>query len=381
MDTGRFSLIERVRKTLNCAEFVEYTYRMACTLLLILAMSSITRAQVQVDFTVATTDVIRIGQPTALTFHWIGPRDTELVSSPATLVTTALIDAGLEILDQDRQQRDLPEQRREDVLSTSVSAYTTGTFTVPALTVSYRSPGEEVKSLRTQPISLQITSVLQPEDLLEIRGPGQVGGFDSGLPKKWIALGIGLFSILLILFHMFRKPATPPPPPPPKPPYDEAIENLNALLGEHLIDKGQIKEHCDRLSDVVRFYLTRLELSSMDQTTDELLSGLDSSHMALGSFKSLKGILETCDSAKFARYEPGQRFLDDLTDRTRSFLELTRPRHVTAALATTTQVAAQTEAGTTTRGSPRTDMAATGQMARQPGPTVGNAASEQERES
>ena len=69
----------------------------------------------------------------------------------------------------------------------------------------------------------------------------------------------------------------------------------------------------------------------MDQTTDELLAHLKGKPMAHGGFDRLQTILSACDTVKFARFEPGQRKLDELNESARTFLDLTRPVATTGA--------------------------------------------------
>lgn len=293
--------------------------------LLLAMLAAPGRSQIQVEMTRPTTDALLVGDATTITLDIRTPAKVSLPSSPKTLLTTAILDSGLEILEQHEEVRPVEKDMVHHVVSATVSAYTTGTFVIPSFGIEYRTDGKDGK-VETAAMPLEVKSLLVPGTPLDIRGPGRPEIFQPSLP--WgIAGGVtgGLALLLMIAWRLMRKKEPVVVIPPPLPPYDEAMKRLRELSLENLPAGGQVKEHCDRLSDIVRWYLARLDLATMDQTTDELMSDIRQKPMPLGSADQLAKLLSTCDQAKFARFEPGGRMLDELESSTRSFLDLMRP--------------------------------------------------------
>ena len=55
------------------------------------------------------------------------------------------------------------------------------------------------------------------------------------------------------------------------PPKEYALKQLDELTALNLIEKGYIKEYYDKLSDIIRFYISRTyNVDSMEKTTSEI---------------------------------------------------------------------------------------------------------------
>ena len=99
---------------------------------------------------------------------------------------------------------------------------------------------------------------------------------------------------------------------PPIPPHVRARHRLAAALA-HISDP---KLFCSEVSDTIRFYLEeRFEFHAPERTTEEFLIELQESRLLNEEQKeSLAAFLQSCDLAKFARFEPTESALRELHD-------------------------------------------------------------------
>ena len=72
-----------------------------------------------------------------------------------------------------------------------------------------------------------------------------------------------------------------------------------------LVDKGQLSEHFDLVSDAVRRYLgLRFGFDGIESTSDEVVHNLRSTTPPVVCFAAIVTMLEECDLVKFARMTP-----------------------------------------------------------------------------
>jgi hypothetical protein len=89
-------------------------------------------------------------------------------------------------------------------------------------------------------------------------------------------------------------------------PYEEAIRQLEELERQHLPENGSVKAYYTRLSDIFRVFLSRrVGVSSLAETSEEVIGQLRRMPVAAGSFGEIAETLRMSDFVKFAKYEPG----------------------------------------------------------------------------
>ncbi len=93
-----------------------------------------------------------------------------------------------------------------------------------------------------------------------------------------------------------------------KPAHIIALEEIEKLKSEHLIEKGIVREYYFRLSDIFRHYIeNRFSIPAVEQTTQELLPEimrLDAMHTTAKS--GARDFLHHSDMVKFAKYVPAE---------------------------------------------------------------------------
>ncbi len=88
-------------------------------------------------------------------------------------------------------------------------------------------------------------------------------------------------------------------------PYDEAMQLLDELQKENLLEKNELKEYHTRLSDIFKRYLSRkTNTYKMHLTTDELLIELNELDLSKEKIFDFANCLRMGNAVKFARHIP-----------------------------------------------------------------------------
>ncbi len=232
---------------------------------------------------------------------------------------------------------EVPEPKNEDGrvverVRYTISTFDTGAFVIPPVVIQYFIPPDSVRrELKTEPIEIYVAS-LKPSLDGDIRGlkPQEV------LPKDWgmvlMYAGIALAAVLLAgagwWYWRNRKRGTLPfvKSEPPRPPHEVALEQLQQLEAEGLFEKGEIKEHFSRLSEILRAYLeARYYMPALESTTHEIIEHFSRDGQLQGQLEALEKILALCDLVKFARHTPEPEANQEVLKMSYAFIEATKP--------------------------------------------------------
>ena len=217
-----------------------------------------------------------------------------------------------------------------------VEPYLSGTYSIPALTVSYleAKKGRTITEITTEEIQVPVLSLMGgdagPVGIKDIRPP-------LSLPPDRILqfMVVGLVIILAALaaagFLYWKKTAAASEPADSAlRPEEIALQELTLLLKEDLLNKGEIKSFHLRISNILRRYIeNRFALQAPERTTEEFLTELSLAESAentlLGSHKSLlTDFLTQCDLVKFAKHEPTKAESEKTIIICREFIEKTK---------------------------------------------------------
>lgn len=198
---------------------------------------------------------------------------------------------------------------------------------VPALTFGYGD--QEIASAE---LSLEVVSAIDadgevdPTQFADIEGPVDLPRPRSYRTAGWVAGAMVLLAGLTWYLLARRRDKVTAAVPPPVP-HVWALEQLDALLAEQLVQRGQVQTFFYGLSDIVRTYIElRFGLMAPEQTTNEFLLDVQRSHLLrFGHKDMLREFLTACDLVKFAKYEPGGAEIDGSIDAARRFIEETIP--------------------------------------------------------
>ena len=114
-------------------------------------------------------------------------------------------------------------------------------------------------------------------------------------------------------------------------PEEIALQELERLLADDLLVRGEIHVFHLRISDILRRYIeNRFGLKAPERTTEEFLTELSqarSENALLGRHKILlAGFLTQCDLVKFAKHEPTIAESEKTVVICRDFIEKTKEK-------------------------------------------------------
>jgi hypothetical protein len=194
--------------------------------------------------------------------------------------------------------------------------YLSGTYTIPAMAVTFRDRKNEaeVAKLVTVEIEVPVRSLLGPDaatvEIRDIRPPLSLppDRIQQFLPGGLVLLlaGLAIIGFYYWKINAGKKLSTAVQPRPE----EIALQELDRLLAEDLLTRGEIKLFHLRISDILRHYMeNRFGLKAPERTTEEFLLELSraksSANTLLSSHKVLlTDFLTQCDLVKFAKHEP-----------------------------------------------------------------------------
>ena len=325
--------------------------RVGTTIVLLALLADVARANIaQADVTPTATPAvtvqasvdrkeITIGDPIRYTVEVSAAADTEVLIPvlSGTLGAFTISDFG-----------DVPPRREPGRVVVgrwyTLRTFETGDRLIPAPTVQYRTPGEDLREAAGNEVLVGVASVLgrtktPAADIRDIKPPEQ-------LPFDWrpygiaaaVAAGIGLLGtgLYLLLNRPKRQRVVPA-----RPPHEVALGALNRLRSRGLVEQGQFEVYYVELSAIIRHYLEdRFHLRAPEMTTEEFLATVARDGRLIAAHRRLLGeFLSQADLVKFARHLPTLRDAETAYDAARRFVDDTRPaptaagsedRHATA---------------------------------------------------
>jgi len=255
------------------------------------------------DHTAAT-----VGDPIRITFTVRRPADAAIVTFDADRSLDAMT-----LLDQvEGQPKTLPDGRVEELRVVTLAAYETGPKSLAPVRIVYRTADGKEGSVATQPLSIQVSSVLTAgqTDPADIKKPAM-------LPERalwpWFLLGALLLAAAIGFWwwRRRRRPVVTPTPiipaAPPRPAHEIAYAALERLLASGLLERGEVKKFYIELAEIERRYLeARFGIDTFERTTREILDELRGVRPPENVVVLAADLLRACDLVKFARHHPDQ---------------------------------------------------------------------------
>lgn len=187
-----------------------------------------------------------------------------------------------------------------------------------------RRQGEaKIHEVETDPLTLDIISEIQDvpslSELKRMEVPRELPSERQAWP--WIAGGVGLIAVAVVLFFMRRKKRASTLPEPT--PAERAAREL-AALRQRGIRPEEAKAFYVELTAIVRRYIERTTgIQAPEQTTEEFLHEIGRGEtFSLDQRQRLKDFLESADLVKFAAYQPLVEDMNESYRRAKSFVGL-----------------------------------------------------------
>jgi hypothetical protein len=223
-----------------------------------------------------------------------------------------------------------------------------GSYIIPALSITYTDAAGAQQELKSAQLFIEVKSLLnnQKQDaggtIRDIKPPRNV----PWSPGKQLIYGllIALFLIAggaLLFYYAGKKKSRPPAPPVPA--HIRALEELEQLTREQLIEKGIVREYYFRLSEIFRRYIERrFHIPAVERTTEEIMPDILRLQTCDEALKAeTREILRYADLVKFARFCPDRKTSDTDYHRVVRVIEETKEAPPAADAAHTTVPAGQ----------------------------------------
>jgi hypothetical protein len=211
--------------------------------------------------------------------------------------------------------------------SYTLEPFLSGEYVIPPMKVSFwKEPDEEpgAHEIETEEVSITVKSLL-PEQAAELDIRGLAGPVELPSPSRWwLPAGAAAALLAAAAAVVVRKVAGAgkAAPVPRIPAHELAFRQLEELLAEDPLARGEVKLFYTRVSDILRHYIeNRFGLHAPERTTEEFLRELRTGN-ALGAGHStlLERFLEHCDLVKFAEHQPDTSDIQRTFDACKQFI-------------------------------------------------------------
>ncbi len=245
-------------------------------------------------------DTVRVGDPVRVLLRIDGvPANTEIVLPDSLATIDDVENAGRLRMSRDTMANGLTRI----TAAYPVILWRPGETALPSIPMQVRTDGRE----RTMSVALPTIHVLSvlPADTsnIEAKPPKDVWGANR-VWWPYLLLGLLLIALAALAYWWYkrRKQAEVVVPEVPHiDPRQRALQQLQQIREQKLIEHGEYKQYYIQLSEALRNFAAALEADwSTDLTTDELTPRLKRRPEA----NPLLRLLRSADTVKFARYRP-----------------------------------------------------------------------------
>ncbi len=236
--------------------------------------------------------------------------------------------AGFRILDLGR---DGPREDRGRIAESRwyrLRADFVGSYVLPPVAVTYRSPDGQEGSLATSEIFVEVQSVLPTDgtatdirDVKPLREPARRVPWIVG-----VALAVLVAAVAAIWWWRRRRRTLAAVPMPA--PHEIAFRELDRLRRTDFSNLAELRAYYFQISEVLRAYVEgRYGVNATDLATEEILGRRDwLERLDPADVERLQRFLLATDRVKFAARVPELREIEDTYEGALSFIESTRPR-------------------------------------------------------
>lgn len=208
--------------------------------------------------------------------------------------------------------------------------FLSGDYKIPPMKVRFWKKGEKKKhTLESEELTIHVKSIL-PEKAADLKIKEIMPPVELPRQPLWWLYGIIGATVLggvgIAGFLLWRKRRVKAEILLQRPAHEIAYEDLEILLAENLIEKGEVKFFYLRLSNILRHYIeNRFGLHAPEQTTEEFLMAIRSTDLLSSTHKELlKEFLQHCDLVKFAEHTPATEEIQKTFDGCKQFIAETK---------------------------------------------------------
>lgn len=209
--------------------------------------------------------------------------------------------------------------------------FKTGDFEVGPFTVKLLKGDEEVETKETNSIPVKIKSVLTEEDkdIKPLKNPIEIKGNPLYVLKYVLIILAAILIVIFVIVYVKRKKRkTGRAPEPLLPAVEEFALKIKELTDLKLMQKGKMKEHFFRLTEIIKHFLNReYGFNAEDLTTFETMLHLDAYEKDSSIRDRMGFVLNTADLVKFAKYVAGSEIIDEIQQKLEDVIGAYRQRN------------------------------------------------------
>jgi hypothetical protein len=195
-----------------------------------------------------------------------------------------------------------------------ISVYDTGRFVIPPFPIAYfpKDSVSRYQLMEASAIPIYVKSVIADEEreLRDIKKPLEIPfNYLFVVSLAVIAVLVLVIGYLAYKFYKKRKQRGHllKTAEPLKPAHEIALADIEYLLAERLLEKGEIKVFYSRLSEIIRRYIeNRFYVLALEETSAEILAEVKEQDLSKEPYDLLQDFLELSDFVKFAKYIPSE---------------------------------------------------------------------------
>ncbi len=226
------------------------------------------------------------------------------------------------ILDQKRKI----VQEKGKVIDTyhfKVAAFNTGELTLPPFKFTV-GEGTTLDTIQTNTIEVKVQSLLS-EDMKDINDIKPMIEFPNLLPFILMIVVILLAIVLFFGFRLYRRIKRRIASPEKLIPcWEKALNALDALLKEEIVDGRTLKKFYYALTEILKRYLEeRFGFPAIEQTTTEIIQSMKLQKIPLRD--DFQTVFTYADMVKYAKFIPPQNATENLVKQVRELIHKTIP--------------------------------------------------------
>lgn len=201
-----------------------------------------------------------------------------------------------------------------------------GKYKIPSLTIEFwkKDKKKKVFSLTTKAIEITVKSILPKHyktlKIHDISDPLDI----PSKRKSFLWMGLAIWSILITIISLifFLRSKIKHEQEQKIPAHEIAFAQLEHLVSEQLLEKGEIKIFYNRISFILRLYIeNRFSLRAPEQTTEEFLYDMQEKRVFDNKTNTLlTQFLQHCDLVKFAKHNPTEHEIQKTFDSCKNFI-------------------------------------------------------------
>lgn len=190
-----------------------------------------------------------------------------------------------------------------------LAAFRTGDIQTPEFMISYKPAKGEPREVKSPTEVVKVQSVLPSGDISKLKMVEMKPPVTLQWPR-WLLWTLGgvcsaLALLAAVIIWRLTRRKIQSIVHAPKDPDTWALEELESIERERLVEQKKVKEFYTRVSDTVRAYMGRLlNVSALDLTSSELLDTLKDTRLNQRGHDLLAEVLEEADMVKFAKLRP-----------------------------------------------------------------------------